>query len=91
MIPSYLISYDLIKDKDYDKLFAGILKISNGNCTPLKSVWIIGHDGPASAIRDSLKPYLDSDDKLLVVKLTGQGAWTTSLAEKDKVWLKNNL
>lgn len=90
MVPSYLISYDLIKDKDYEKLFEGIKKISNGHSRILESVWIIGHNGPASEIRDSLKDYIDSDDKLLVLKLTGEGAWK-NLGDSKTKWLKENL
>lgn len=90
MVPSYLISYDLIKDKDYEKIFEGIKNISNGYKRVLKSVWIIGHNGTSADIRDSLKPYMDSDDKLLVLKLTGEGAWR-NLGESNTNWLKENL
>jgi len=90
MVPSYLISYDLIKDKDYEKIFEGIKKISNGYIRVLESVWIIGHSGSASDVRDSLKAYMDSDDKLLVLKLTGDGAWR-NLGDSNTNWLKENL
>lgn len=90
MIPSYLISYDLIKTKDYDKLFEGIRSISNGNCQLLGSVWIIGHNGSATQIRETLKSFIDADDKLLVLKLTGEGAWR-NLGESKSEWLKSNL
>lgn len=90
MVPSYLISYDLVKEKDYSKIIERIKLIANGCSSPLESVWIIGHNGSASDIRDALKPYIDSDDKLLVVKLTGEGAWT-NLGSKKSEWLKVNL
>lgn len=89
MVPSYLITYDLIKDKDYRKLYDGIKSIADGYNHVLESIWIIGHNGPASEIRDSLQHYLDSDDKLLVLKLTGEGAWR-NLSTKTE-WLKANL
>lgn len=90
MVPSYLISYDLIDKKNYEKLFEGIKAISNGNCRVLESVWVIGHNGPSSEIRDSLKSYIDSDDKLLVLKLTGESAWR-NLGDSKSAWLKENL
>ncbi|GAD55509.1 hypothetical protein MBELCI_1561 [Limimaricola cinnabarinus LL-001] len=41
-------------------------------------------------IRDTLKSVLDADDELLVVKLSGTGAWS-GFSEKGSSWLKNNL
>ena len=88
---NYLISYDLIKYKDYEKLTNAIVSISKGCVRPLESVWIIKHEGKASDIRNTLKPYIDSDDKLLVVKLTREAAWTSSLDQEDRDWLKSYL
>lgn len=84
----YLISYDLIKDKNYTRLIDQIKKIANGHCKPLESLWIIGHNGAAKDIVDSLVSYVDSDDKLFVTQVTKDTAWTTSLDEDTRNWLK---
>lgn len=87
-ISKYLISYDLIKDKDYSKLIEAIKSIANGYSKPLKSVWIIGHSGSASDIVNALSPYIDSDDKLLVTLVTKDTSWTVSLKEETRAWLR---
>jgi type IV secretory pathway VirJ component len=50
----------------------------------------VKHDGPATAIRDTLKPKIDENDKLLVVRLSGEGAWA-GFDNDCSSWLKNNL
>lgn len=85
---SYLISYDLIKDKDYSKLIEAIKAISNGHTKPLESVWIIGHAGSAYDITKALMPYIDSDDKLFVTQVTKDTSWTKTIREKSRDWLK---
>lgn len=90
-IPTYLITYDLVAPgQDYEDLFEAIKEIADGNWHALDSVWLIGHAGPAATIRDALLPHIDPNDKLLVVKLTGEGAWKGFDAKQSK-WLKENL
>jgi hypothetical protein len=89
--PKYLISYDLIKDKDYSKLIDAIKSIANGYSNPLKSVWIIGHSGKASDIVTALGPYMDSDDKLLVTLVTKDTSWTKTLGDKTREWLRKHV
>lgn len=40
-------------------------------------------------IRDLLKSYLDSTDRLMVLRSGQEGAWTKCIASND--WLKKNL
>lgn len=87
---SYLIGYDLNKNgQDYTALIEAIKGLGSWwHC--LDSTWIVKHDGPSTVIRDALKPYIDSNDELLVVKLTGEGAWMGFKTECS-TWLKENL
>lgn len=87
----YLITYDLIKDKDYSKLIEAIKSIANGYSKPLKSTWIIGHPGSASDIVNALSPYIDLDDKLLVTLVTKDTSWTKSLEDKTREWLRKHI
>lgn len=88
---TFLISYDLNKPgQDYKDLMAAIKGLSDTWWHHLDSTWLLQHPGPSTAIRDSLKPHLDASDELLVVKLTGEGAWT-GFDEKGSKWLKDNL
>ncbi|WP_212645705.1 hypothetical protein [Delftia sp. PE138] len=86
---SYLVTYDLIKQKNYDPLIKALESFNYWHC--LKSTWIIKSDGPAAAIRDALAPYIDADDKLVVVLLAREAAWTLSLPQECQDWLQNNL
>lgn len=88
---TYLIGYDLnASGQDYKNLTDSIKEISNGWWHNLDSTWVIKHAGPATTIRNSLKQHLDSNDELLVVKLSGEGAWT-GFHDKGSKWLKDNL
>jgi hypothetical protein len=90
-VKTYLIGYDLNKSgKNYDGLIDKIKEIPTLWWHHLDSTWIIKTDQSAVQVRDQLKPYLDSDDELLVVRLTGEGAWT-GFNERGSKWLKDNL
>lgn len=85
---SFLISYDLISDKDYSKLYESIRNYGSF-AHVLESVWIIKSSASSSEIRDNLKSYLDSDDKLFVARLTGESAWK-NLSKEVSDWIKDN-
>ena len=87
---SYLISYDLnAPGQNYDDLYEAIKNLGGWwHC--LDSTWILNIDMKAVDIRNMLSPHIDSNDKLLVVKLDGEGAWT-GFNNDCSSWLKNNL
>lgn len=85
---SFVVSYDLISDKDYSKLYEAIRNYGS-YAHVLESVWIIKSESSSSNIRDSLKSYMDSDDKLFIAKLTGESAWRNLSSEISK-WIKDN-
>lgn len=88
---TYLIGYDLNKaGKNYTDLIEKIKTLSATRWHCLDSTWIIKTNSSASAIRDTLKPYIDSDDELLVVHLSGEGAWV-GFSKDCSEWLRNNL
>ena len=88
---TFLVSYDLNKPgQDYKDLIEAIKGLSDTWWHHLDSTWVLEHPGPSKAIRDGLTPHLDASDELLVVKLTGEGAWT-GFNEKGSKWLKDNL
>ena len=88
---TYLIGYDLNRPgQDYTTLFAAIKSLSGTWWHHLDSTWIIVHQGPATLIRDTLKPHLDPNDELLVVQLSGVGAWAGFNAQGSE-WLLQHL
>jgi hypothetical protein len=88
---TYLIGYDLDKPgQNYEVLFAAIKALTASWWHCLDSTWIIKSDSTAVAIRDLLIPHIDKNDKLLVVQLSGEGAWV-GFENECSLWLKNNL
>lgn len=87
---TYLIGYDLNKQKDYPELIEAIKALSGTWWHHLDSTWILVTEKSAADMRDTLKKHIDGDDELLVVKLNGEGAWA-GFNEKGSKWLKDNL
>jgi hypothetical protein len=67
-MPSYFVSYDLRKYRDYDALYTRLNSISDA-VRPLESVWIIPSYASAESLRRFLDPALDMDDGLIVWEL----------------------
>ena len=89
---SYIITYDLKKpDRNYSGLYEAIKAISGKWAHIAESSWIVEtRDETAVSIRDTLKGAMDGNDKLLVCKLLGEGAWF-GLSKRQTDWLKKNL
>lgn len=85
----YLISYDLHKVRNYDKLIAALEQ--SGATKALLSVWFADLAGPATGIRDALRQHIDSDDSLVVVELKPGSQWATVKAPAAAKWLKENI
>lgn len=67
----YMITYDLISaGQRYNELISAIKGASNGCwCTYWKSSYLIQSPLSPSQIADRLKPYLDSNDRLIVIEV----------------------
>jgi hypothetical protein len=85
---SYIISYDLIADKDYNSLYKAIRDYGSF-AHILESVWIINSSSSSTDIRDNLKSYIDNNDKLFVAKLDGESAWW-NLSKEVSDWIHKN-
>lgn len=87
---TFLIGYDLNQaGQDYESLIEKIKDLGTWwHC--LDSTWIIKSNSTAVDIRDHLKQFIDGNDEILVVKLTGDAAWYGFSAEGSS-WLKQNL
>ena len=83
----YQIDYDLRKNRDYQALYDRI-KAYPAWCRPLESTWVIQTTQSAAQIRDYLLGALDSDDGLLVTRLSGEAAWN-NIDPKVSAYLKN--
>lgn len=89
---SYVITYDLTKpNRNYSGLYTAIKGISGTWAHVAESSWIVvGNNLTTVGIRDELMKAIDNNDKLVVCKLTGEGAWI-GLSKEQSTWLKSNL
>jgi hypothetical protein len=88
---TYMIGYDLNKpEQNYTNLITTIKESFDNWWHYLDSTWIITTTLNTVQIRDLLQPHVDGDDELLVVKLSGEGAWA-GFNQKASEWLKTNL
>lgn len=86
-----MISYDLIKDKNYSDLFEAIKSLSTQHTHPLKSTWIIKSNSNAYDIAAKLCEHIDTDDKLIVNILTNDSSWTQSFGQEFTDWIQADL
>jgi hypothetical protein len=86
----YMVGYDLDKPgQNYSDLIAAI-KTYGTWWHHLDSTWLIVTDDSAIQVRDYLKQYLDSNDKLLVAVIGAPAAWY-GFGNKGSEWLSKQL
>jgi hypothetical protein len=90
-LQSFLVGYDLNRPhKDYPNLIDAIKALSGGTWWHhLDSTWIFKSELTAEQLRDVLVQHIDANDELLVVGLTGEGAWRIARSGSD--WLLKYL
>lgn len=84
----YVITYDLIKQKNYEILWQAI-KTLGVWAKITESTWAVKTEKSAKEIRDYLSQYIDSDDRIFVVRSGVEAAWKNSICSNE--WLRNNL
>jgi hypothetical protein len=86
---TYIISYDLSNNRDYESLYEAI-KAYGTWAHITESTWaVVSSNSSAVDIRDDLKRTIDSDDKLFVIKSGIEAAWVNVICRNE--WLKENL
>ena len=87
---SYLIGCDLNRPgKNYPELMAAFESLPL-RWQYLESIWIVNTDWSAREVRNHLKPHVDAADRLLVLELTGEGAWS-GFNDEAVSWLSEHL
>lgn len=85
-MPSFIISYDLRKVRNYDPLWDQ-LRAWNA-VRLLESLWLADLQGPAAAVRDHLRTIIDSDDGVAVISIGPAANWATINCQPPGVsWL----
>lgn len=83
----YCITYDLNKEKDYAPLIESI-KSFNIWWHQSGSVWYIASEKDSIGIREQLQTFLDSNDKLFVVRINSIDWAGTGFTTAEYDWLK---
>jgi CRISPR/Cas system-associated endoribonuclease Cas2 len=84
----YGITYDLIKRKDYPKLWEALENL--GAIRSLRSFWLanLENDDPQEVVTH-LTQFIDNDDKLMVVRFIGKPRFTKANAGTN-AWISAN-
>lgn len=86
---SYIISYDLVAERNYDALIAELETYNYWHC--LESTWIVKSDESTSDIHTKLGKHIDGDDLLIVIKAVRDASWSDSFSQECQDWLQKNL
>jgi CRISPR/Cas system-associated endoribonuclease Cas2 len=80
----YLITYDLLTPgQDYETLIKTLQ--TWGAKKVALSTWVIRTDSTAQQLRDALRNYIDYNDRLIVVQMTGDWATWQSMHDINTI------
>lgn len=85
---TYIITYDLRKQRDYNSLYEGIKSYWTW-ARILESTWAVKANGSAEDVFNFLNTFIDGDDGLFVIKSWSNAHWKNINCRHD--WLKSNL
>lgn len=85
----YIVSYDLCQpERNYASLYEALKAFPNwGKLT--ESTWAIISDNSCAEIRDYLMKFMDSNDRIIVIRSGQHAAWNQIIANNQ--WAKDNL
>lgn len=85
----YLVTYDLVGTEetsaDYTRLIERIKQYPNWGKVQ-KSVWLVQTKRTASQVFQDLWAYMDANDRLLVIEVSGGAMWINEIC--DRSWLE---
>lgn len=85
---TFIVSYDLVKQRDYESLYKAIE--AYGTWAHIhESVWAVVTSDSAESVRDNLLAHVDADDRVFVIKSGHEAAWRGILCTSE--WLQDNL
>lgn len=70
----FVVSYDLINNKDYQRLIDELERLSAAKM--LLSQWLVELNNTAQEVKDHLVDFVDGDDRLVVIEFDKRPAYT---------------
>lgn len=83
----FVIGYDLIKRKDYPKLWEEMDRL--GARKVIRDFYLVNLNNTASQVRDHSKRFVDDDDRIFVVEFAKKPQFTKALAGTND-WINAN-
>lgn len=80
----FTITYDLIKNKDYDALIGALEGLATVKAE--LSLWLPSANNNATEVKDHLAQYVDDDDKLMVIEFSKRPQFTKTIKGTNN-WL----
>lgn len=78
-VAKYLVSYDLVDGRDYNRIIAELDRL--GAVRTQKSVYFTdGNTESTAGFLQHLKQFVDSDDRLMVLKIREMPAYVNAMA-----------
>ncbi len=93
MNKTFLIAYDLNKGEtssEYLRLIKEIKELGTW-AKPLESTWLVVTTGSAATVRDHLNKFIDSNDELLVMDVSGDDWGTYGINADVTKWMNANI
>lgn len=91
LMSTFMVGYDLNKPaQNYEDLIAALKSYSRW-WHYLDSTWLVVANSNAVAVRDHLKQFVDSNDELLVIDVSGDHAAWWGFEQNASEWLRANL
>lgn len=88
---THLISYDLVAPgRNYETLY-DFLKSFGTRAKPLESLYLVRTSLSAKEVRDKIKSYIDTNDKVLVIDVTGDASAWKGLPDSTGAWIKKHM
>lgn len=84
---SYVVTYDLIKRKDYQKLWDELEGLGGHRAS--LSFWLVNVSNTARELRVHLESFVDSDDRIWVSELTKNHSFNKALKGTND-WIEAN-
>lgn len=84
----FAISYDLIKRKDYPKLWEEFERL--GAHKPLRSLYLASLNNTAAEVRDHFQQFIDDDDMLIVIEFNKKPAFSKA-RQGTNDWINENF
>lgn len=87
----YSITYDLHKDRDYERLYEGIKKASYQNswARPTQSQWLVYTQLTKEQLIAYLSKFVDRDDTIFIIEVDIEEYEYINLRREVAIWLSN--